>query len=388
MNLIVVVDKNWAIGCENKLLYSVPKDMEFFRNSTLGKVVVMGGKTFQSLPFGALKGRTNIVLSRNKDIRGDKVVVCDTLARLFSELEKHSDENIFIIGGEMLYRIMLFYCSTAYVTKIGAEAKQADSFFPNLDNLDHWKKTKQSEEYLSNGYKLTFNTYTSDYMTKDLTWKLRQFLLKHDGFGFKEIPTDIFGIVSQEIVSVEKRDELGAHYTSEENILKLINPIFMDKLREEFEHIKSNQEALEKFYEKIGGLKFLDPACGCGNILMVAYKELRLLELDVLKMLKTKGSIGQNSKIKPKVNLGQFYGIEIDSELCNLAKTVMLIIDQQINLRMYDELGLFLPQITSANIIKANALQIDWETLVPKNELSYILGNPPYSGYSNQSPPP
>jgi len=385
MNLIVVVDDNWAIGCGNKLLYSVPEDMKFFKNTTLGKVVVMGGKTFQSLPFGALKGRKNIILSRNNDINGENVVVCDTLTKLFSELEKYPDENIFIIGGEMFYRTMLFYCDTAHVTKIVAETKGADSFFPNLDNLDHWNISDTSEEQISNGYKLTFNTYTPKYMTRELTKKLWKLLLKHNGFDSKEIPPDIFGIASQDIMSPEKRDELGAHYTSEENILKLINPLFMDELREEFERVKSSQEALERFYEKISGLKFLDPACGCGNFLIVAYKELRLLELDVLKMLKIKGSIRQNDKINLKVNLGQFYGIEIDSELCNLARTVMMIIDQQINLRMYGELGLFLPQVKSAIIKNGNALQMNWETVVPKDELSYILGNPPFSGYSNQS---
>ena len=385
MNLIVVVDRNWAIGCKNKLLYSVPKDMEFFRKTTLGKIVVMGGRTFQSLPAGALKGRKNIVLSRRKDYNNKNVVVCGSLAELFSELGKYADEDIFIIGGEMFYRTMLFYCDKALVTKIDAETENADSYFPNLDRLDHWELYTDPEEHFSNDYRLTFNTYVPKYMTKDLTKNLWKLILKNNGFDSKEISADIFGIVSQEIMTPEKRKVLGAHYTSEKNVLKLINPLFMNKLRAEFNCIKSNMEALESFHEKISGLKFLDPACGCGIFLVVAYKELRLLECDVVKILIDKGRIAKNSRFRLKVNLGQFYGIEIDDELCNLARTVLLIIDQQINQRMFNEIGLFLPHINNATIETKNALQIDWETIVPKNELNYIFGNPPYLGYSNQS---
>jgi len=387
MNLIVVADKNWAIGCGNKLLYSIPEDMKFFKETTLGKVVVMGGKTYQSLPSGALKGRTNIVLSRNKDIYCENVIVCDTLENLIIELEKYSDDNIFIIGGEMFYRTMLIYCNKAYVTKIDAETKEADSFFPNLEDeeYDYWKAPKCLNECISNGHKVTFNLYTPRYMNKEMTKKLRQLRLKHKGFGPELISSDIFGNMSEDLISRQKVKELGAHYTSEKNISKLINPLFMDKLNEEFEKFKSNPKELKLFHEKISNLKFLDPACGCGNFLMVAYKKLRLLELEILKVLKEKNYISKNKKISLKVSLKQFNGIEIDDELCNLAKAALFIIDQQINILMYEELGLFLPQIKSANIVNGNALLADWEEIVPKDELNYIFGNPPFCGYSNQS---
>jgi len=371
--------------------------MAHFKNLTMGKVVVMGGRTFESLPSGALKGREkNIVLSRNKKLGGEGVVVCETLAELFSELDKYASENVFIIGGEMFYRTMLFHCDAAYVTKIDAMTEEADSFFPDLDGLKHWEKSETSKEQSSNDYKLTFNTYTNGYQRAFNTYThngkrierkpLWQLLLELGEFKSRKISLDFVGELSQIIISPEKRKRLAVHYTSEENILKLIRPLFMDKLREEFESVKTDTGALKEFHEKIGTLKFLDPACGCGNFLMVAYKELRLLELDVLKMLKKNGAIGQDEKIYLKVNPGQFYGIEIDNELCNLADIAMQIFDQQVNQYMYAESRLFLPQVKDANINNGNALRIDWETVVPKSELSYILGNPPFSGYSSQTP--
>jgi len=159
MNLIVVVDKNWAIGRDNDLIYSVPKDMEFFRNTTMGNVVVMGGNTFRSLPPGGLKGRTNIVLSRSGNINDDNVIVCSTLPALFEELKNYSKGSIFICGGEDIYRTMLDYCDTAYITKIDAETDGADNFFPNLDELDNWEVSTVSDEYITNGYKIKFYKY-------------------------------------------------------------------------------------------------------------------------------------------------------------------------------------------------------------------------------------
>jgi len=160
MNIIVAVDKNWAIGCKNQLLYSIPEDMAFFKKTTLNKVVVMGANTFLSLPFGALKDRVNIVLSHDKSFKAEGAVVCYSLDELFKELKKYPVEDIFIIGGEMFYRTMLPFCSTAYITKVDAKTKDADCFFLNLDNLPQWIKIYTSPQVETNGYNITFNTYT------------------------------------------------------------------------------------------------------------------------------------------------------------------------------------------------------------------------------------
>lgn len=146
MNLIVAVDKNWAIGLKNKLLVSIPADMKFFRETTMGKVVVMGRKTLESFPNGQpLKKRTNIVLTRDKNYQVKDAVVVHTLDELLEELKQYAEEDIYVIGGESIYRLLLPYCKVAHVTKID-HAYEADSYFPNLDEMDDWEVTGISDE--------------------------------------------------------------------------------------------------------------------------------------------------------------------------------------------------------------------------------------------------
>jgi Dihydrofolate reductase len=146
MNLIVAVDKHWAIGCNNKLLTSIPADMKFFRETTTGKVVVMGRKTLESFPAGQpLKNRTNIVITSDKNYKVKDTIVVHTIEELQKLLQTYVQEDIFIIGGESVYRQMLPQCKTAYVTKIDY-AYAADTHFPNLDEMEEWTLTGVSEE--------------------------------------------------------------------------------------------------------------------------------------------------------------------------------------------------------------------------------------------------
>lgn len=146
MNLIVNVDKNWAIGKGNKLLVSIPQDMKFFRETTTGKVVVMGRKTLESFPGGQpLKNRTNIVLTSDKNYKASGAVLVHNMEELMEELKKYNQEEIYVIGGESIYRSLLPYCSRAYVTKT-EHAYDADTWFPNLDADSDWKMTKISDE--------------------------------------------------------------------------------------------------------------------------------------------------------------------------------------------------------------------------------------------------
>ncbi len=159
MNIIVAVDKNWAIGYNNRLLVSIPSDMKFFRETTTGKVVVMGRKTLESFPNGLpLKNRTNIVLTGNQDYRAKDAVICHTVEEVLAELEKYDEEDIYIIGGESIYRQFLPYCKVAHVTKIN-HAYEADSYFPNLDEMPEWKITADSEEQTYFDLEYTFLKY-------------------------------------------------------------------------------------------------------------------------------------------------------------------------------------------------------------------------------------
>ncbi|MEF9940976.1 MAG: dihydrofolate reductase [Lachnospiraceae bacterium] len=146
MNIIVATDKNWGIGFENNLLVSIPADMKFFRETTAGKIVVMGRKTLESFPNGLpLKNRINIILTSNKKYTVKDAIVIHSIDEMVEELKKYKEEDIYVIGGESIYRQLLPYCKTAHVTKIDHEY-QADTFFPNLDKDKEWKLTGESEE--------------------------------------------------------------------------------------------------------------------------------------------------------------------------------------------------------------------------------------------------
>ena len=146
MNLIVAVDENWAIGNKNELLISIPADHKFFRQETTGKVVVLGRKTLETFPQGLpLKNRTNIIMSTNKAYQVKDAVVVHDVEELLEELKKYDTEDVYIVGGESVYRQLLPYCDVAHVTKID-HAYAADDYFPNLDEMPEWQITADSEE--------------------------------------------------------------------------------------------------------------------------------------------------------------------------------------------------------------------------------------------------
>jgi calcineurin-like phosphoesterase family protein len=197
-----------------------------------------------------------------------------------------------------------------------------------------------------------------------------------------KISPAIFGSLFQSVMYSQQRRDLGAHYTSEKNILKLIKPLFLDELRSEFENIKSNPNKLKEFHKKLSTLKFMDPACGCGNFLVISYRELRLLEIDILRVL-FKGEKLLDVHTQVWIDVDQFYGIEIEEFPARISEVAMWLIDHQMNMRISEEFGRYfvrLPLKKSPKITNDNALRIDWKEIVRPDDLSYILGNPPFSG--------
>lgn len=159
MKLIVAVDKNWAIGKNNKMMWSIPADMRFFREKTTGHVVVMGRKTLESFPNGLpLKQRTNIVLTANRNYHVKDVLLTHTTEELLEQLKEYDTEEVYVIGGESIYRQLLPYCDTAYVTKID-HAYDADTYFPNLDEMPEWTMTEAGEEQTSFDLEFVFTKY-------------------------------------------------------------------------------------------------------------------------------------------------------------------------------------------------------------------------------------
>jgi hypothetical protein len=183
----------------------------------------------------------------------------------------------------------------------------------------------------------------------------------------------------------KQRRDLGAHYTGEQNILKLIRPLFLDELRAEFERIKSQPKKVYEFHQRLAKLKFFDPACGCGNFLVIAYRELRLLEIEVLSVTLKASANQAFVDVSPMIlcNVDQFFGIEIEEFPAQIAQTALWLMDHQMNMLVSEKFGYYfvrLPLKKSATIIHGNALQVNWRDVVKPSELSYILGNPPFGG--------
>ncbi|MBB5189278.1 hypothetical protein HNQ57_003581 [Zhongshania antarctica] len=220
---------------------------------------------------------------------------------------------------------------------------------------------------------------------------MRETLLDCCELDWGAISPAIFGSLFQGIMDADMRRNLGAHYTSEKNILKVIGPLFMDELREEFDKVKTQVKKLQDFHEKLGSLNFFDPACGCGNFLVISYREIRLLELEVIKRLYSKDqqqlsmdAVNQYVKI----DVDQFHGIEIEEWPAQIARVAMWLIDHQMNLLVGEAFGQALvrvPLVKSANVVHGNALRLDWNAVIPSDKCSYMFGNPPFIGKSNQT---
>ncbi len=216
--------------------------------------------------------------------------------------------------------------------------------------------------------------------------KMRNLLLELSGLSWGAISPAIFGAMFQSVIELEAQDrrrQLGAHYTSEANILKLIKPLFLDELQAEFGRIKGNQNMLLQFHKKLNRLTFLDPACGCGNFLVISYREIRRLELEVLRAAEKFGRRIGGVFQSLNIDVDQFFGIEIEEFPAQVAQVAMWLTDHQMNVEASEIFGepvLRIPLIKSANIRLGNALQIDWAEFVPPTRLNYILGNPPFVG--------
>jgi hypothetical protein len=217
---------------------------------------------------------------------------------------------------------------------------------------------------------------------------MREALLDCCALDWSRISPAVFGSLFQSIMDKTARRNLGAHYTSETNILKLIRPLFLDDLWAEFHRVKGNRNQLFEFLKKLSRLNFFDPACGCGNFLVIAYRELRLLELEVLRHVRKSDQLMLDVFQLIGVNVDQFHGIEIEEWPARIAEVAIWLTDHQMNLKVSEEFGQYfarLPLKKAPHIVHGNALRIDWRDVVPPKRLSYLLGNPPFLGHHYQS---
>lgn len=227
--------------------------------------------------------------------------------------------------------------------------------------------------------------------------EMREKLLDACRFDWSDISPAIFGSMFQSVMNKGERRELGAHYTNETNILKTIQPLFLDALWEEFERLKARKKntprkrELERFRDRLGEMTFFDPACGCGNFLIIAYRELRLLEIEVVRELIDYERNAMGEFVAPldvsnlsRINVDQFYGIEIGEFAARIAETALWMMDHIMNNRLSLEFGPYysrIPLKTAPHIGVGNALEVDWADVLAPTKCSYLFGNPPFRGH-------
>lgn len=222
--------------------------------------------------------------------------------------------------------------------------------------------------------------------------RMRDELVRCTEFDWSKISPAVFGSLFQAVKSKEARRTLGEHYTTEHNILRALAPLFLDDLWLEYESVRDNASRLERLHDKIANIRVLDPACGCGNFLVIAYRELRRLELAILTRI---ADLRQDTQMHldvsnmVRVRLSHFYGIEVEEWPARIAETAMFLVDQQANHELASTFGNApdrLPIMNAVNVIIGNALRVDWETVLPVGDNVFVVGNPPFGGSTFLSP--
>jgi hypothetical protein len=262
-------------------------------------------------------------------------------------------------------------------------------------NTDTAQRQKNLDEELSQFPYVNGELFAEHLEFAEFNADMRNGLLACCSFRWETISPAVFGSLFQAVMDSKERRQIGAHYTAEKNILKLIRSLFLDDLRAEFESIKADRSTrrtarLQEFQDKLAKLRFFDPACGCGNFLVLTYRELRKLELEVLLELhgqQHEMSLDDVNRLS-KLNVNQFYGIEIEEFPARIAEVALWLTDHQANVALSQAFGQFyqrLPLRASPHIHVGNALRMDWREVIPPGECSYILGNPPFVGKKEQN---
>jgi hypothetical protein len=250
-------------------------------------------------------------------------------------------------------------------------------------NTPEDQRQKNLDEELARFRYVNGELFAEQLRFADLNRDMRNALLACSRFDWSRISPAIFGSLFQSVMEPKERRQIGGHYTSERDILKVARALFLDNLRAEFHRIKKNKPELKRFHQKLGRQRFLDPACGCGNFLVISYREFRLLEIEVLCALYGIEQRELDVQRLSIVDVDAFYGIEISEWPTRIAEVAMWLMDHQMNLRLSEAFGQYfvrLPLRKSPTIVCGNALRLDWKEILPPEQCSYVLGNPPFVG--------
>ena len=304
-----------------------------------------------------------------------------TVARYEEHVQRLDNSRGFI---DLFWPGVLLVEQKSAGVNLATARKQAGTYFDALPERDRPR------------YQLLCDFQTFELLDRDereeVSFALAELPQHVEKFGF------ILGVQKrtffQSVMDKDERRAQGAHYTTEKNILKVIEPLFLDALRAEFHHLKSRRDSrripeMIAFQQRLGELRFLDPACGCGNFLIIAYRELRALEIEVLKEIRPRGQLDALAELLSVVDVDQFYGIELGEFPAHIAEVALWMMDHLMNNRLSLEFGQTyarIPLEKSPHIWHGDALETDWNDLLPSDECSYVLGNPPFVGAKFQSP--
>lgn len=328
------------------------------------------------------------------------VKAAEKMAKLFDEIKKDNpDSSIETMHNLNIFFTRLLFCYFAEDTNIfednqfckaveshtKSDGSDLNFYLNRLFKALNQPKNQRGDipKYLEEFPYVNGGLFKDEIPCPNFSTKSRQLLIESgDSNNWSAINPDIFGSMFQAVISPEHRGGLGAHYTSVPNIMKVIEPLFLNELKEAFEESKRNKKKLKELLNRISRIKLFDPACGSGNFLIIAYKELRRLEMRIIKELNEFAFTG--------IHLNNFYGIELDDFAHEIAKLSLWLAEHQMNVEFLNEFGKTnptLPLQEAGQIICGNACRLNWEQICPKYEGDeiYIMGNPPYKGSSSQN---
>lgn len=322
------------------------------------------------------------------------------MAKLFDEIKKDNPDNSEEFIHELnVFLSRLLFCFFAEDTNIFEDSQftnaveshtqedgsDLENYLDKLFTVLNTPKQNRTNlpEFLNDFPYVNGGLFAHQIKIPKFSKLSRKVMIESGRQNWSAINPDIFGSMFQAVISVDQRGSLGQHYTSVPNIMKVIEPLFLNDLKEAFENAKGNPKKLNELLFRLKNIKIFDPACGSGNFLIIAYKELRRLEMQVFKELGTMAL--------SQISLSQFYGIELDDFAHEIAILALWLVEHQMNVEFFKEFGRTnpaLPLTEAGNIVQGNATRLDWVTVCPKkeNDEIYILGNPPFQGARKQSP--
>ena len=330
------------------------------------------------------------------------VKAAEKMAKIYDEIQKdnqfNTKEDLHALNIFLSRLLFCFFAEDTGIFKLGTftngiashtqtDGSDLDQYLNRLFEVLNSQNRSDYPTYLAEFPYVNGGLFGNRYFAPKFSGKSRKMIIECGKEDWKDINPDIFGSMIQAVVHTDQRGAMGMHYTSVPNIMKVIEPLFLNELKEEFEKNFDNERKLNQLLTRLENLRIFDPACGSGNFLIIAYKEIKNLELEIYQRIQqiTSASAFPFSRVR----LSQFYGIELDDFACEVATLSLWLAEHQMNVKFKEVFGQAnptLPLKESGKIVCGNAMRFNWEEVCPKDEGReiYILGNPPYLGYSGQ----